>query len=89
MNSLNIRKDRFKNLQNFYGVKQYNNLLGSWDIPENLLIEFKRSVMLYISAAMHFEYVDDENRFMQRLEENKDNTLNVTPNGAIVPTALS
>lgn len=85
MNSLSVRKDRFNNLQNFYGVNKYNNLLGNWDIPEDLLIKFKRSIMLYISSAMHFEFVDDENRFMQRLEENKGNNLNVTPNGAVVP----
>lgn len=85
MNSLDIRKERFNNLRSFYNVNKYNELLGNWDIPEVLLDNFKRSVMIYISAAMHFEFVDDELKFMERLEDNKSNRMNITPNGAVVP----
>ena len=85
MNSLELRKDRFENLQKYYGIEKYNSLLGNWVIPEDLLYSFKTSVMLYISAAMHFDFTNDENEFMRRLEMHKDNRMNVTPNGAVVP----
>ena len=85
MNSIPERKKRFEQLEKQWQVTSMGTLLANWPIPENLLTEYRRSVGIYISKALHFEYTENEDIFLERLESRREDRLNVTPNGAVVP----
>ena len=59
--------------------------IDNFQLHEELFYNLKRSIKLYISRALHFNFYENDQDFLQRLDENKDNRLNVTPNGAVVP----
>ena len=79
------RKNRFEKLKQAWSLNKLNDLMLQYEIPENLLNEFKFSVMLYVSKAMDFEFINDETEFMKRLDSSRNNRANITPNGAVVP----
>ena len=83
--SLDYRKKRIKNLSQTWGGHLENDLFMAWQIPKNLFIKLQISIALYISKAMHFDFSTDENEFIKLIEKNKDDNLNVTPNGGVVP----
>lgn len=85
MSSLNIRKQRFNNLVDYYNVTKLEEMIGFWIIPENLLNDLRRSMGTYIAKSLHFEYTEDEDKFLERLETRREDRVNVTPNGAVVP----
>ena len=85
MNSLNFRKQRFNNLVEYYGVQKFDELVGYWVIPNNLLNDLRRTIGVYIAKSLHFEYTENEDIFLERLESRREDRLNVTPNGAVVP----
>jgi hypothetical protein len=66
-------------------TNKVNDLFTEWEIPVNLFAELQRAICLYISKAFHFEYCDDENEFIRRLNERRNDRTNVTPNGGVVP----
>ena len=40
---------------------------------------------MYIAKALHFDYSEDEDVFIQRLNDSRHDRTNVTPNGGVVP----
>jgi hypothetical protein len=84
-NTYNYRKERFSMIKNQWGLDQIHDLFMSHTPPQNLLNDLKFSVMLYISKAFYFEFTDDEDLFIERLNQNRSIRDNITPNGAIVP----
>lgn len=85
MSSLTYRKQRMSDLSNAWGTTKLNDLFTEWKIPDDLYADFKRSVGLYISKALRFDYTEDEQIFMKMLDEKRDFRLNITPNGGVVP----
>lgn len=85
MSSYPVRKERFNNIRNSWSLKQLHDLMLQYNPPIDLLEDFKNSVMLYISKAFNFSCTFDETEFMTRLDEKRNYTKNVTPNGAVVP----
>lgn len=85
MSSLTYRKQRMSDLSSAWGTTKLNDLFTEWKIPDDLYSDFKRSVGLYISKALRFDYTEDEQIFMKRLDEKRDFRLNITPNGGVVP----
>jgi hypothetical protein len=85
MSSLPYRKQRIENLANAWGANKVNDLFIEWQIPESLLHDLQRTVCLYVARALHFEYSENEPDFIQRLDCSRNNRVNVTPNGAVVP----
>lgn len=85
MSSLNYRKKRIDKLKVEWKLEKINNFFLSWKIPENLINNLNNSIKLYISKALNFDLVLDDEVFIDLVNKNKDNRTNVTPNGAIVP----
>jgi len=79
------RKDRISNIKNKWQLTSIHDLMLSHLPEKSLMDDFKLSTMLYISKAFNLKFSDDENIFIERLNENKNYNLNITPNGAIVP----
>ena len=85
MSSLQYRKDRMTKLADAWHADKVRDLFISWDIPKQLHDNLTRSIGIYVAKALNFEYTSDETEFMKRLDANRDNRTNVTPNGGVVP----
>lgn len=66
-------------------MQSMHDLMLYFAPSEELLKELKFSIMLYISKAFYFEFTDNEDEFIKRLNANRHIRDNVTPNGGIVP----
>lgn len=84
-NSLEYRKNRIQNISDKCNGKILNSLYLEIEIPNLLLKNLINSLMLYVSKAMHFDPVFEEEAFIKKVDENKSDLLNITPNGAVVP----
>ena len=62
-----------------------NNFFLEKKIARNQFLNLKNSIKAYISKAMHIEYADNDDQFMQNVEVGKHDLTNITPNGAVVP----
>ena len=85
MSSLQYRKDRMTTMANQWGASKVNDLFIHKKIPDILYNDLRRSIGMYIAKALHFNYTEDEELFIQRLNDNRHDRTNVTPNGGVVP----
>jgi hypothetical protein len=72
-------------MANQWGASKVNDLFIHKKIPEALYDELRRSIGMYIAKALHFQYTEDEELFIQRLNDSRHDRTNVTPNGGVVP----
>ena len=85
MSSLQYRKDRMTTMANQWGASKVNDLFIHKKIPDALYNDLRRSIGMYIAKALHFDYTEDEELFIQRLNDSRHDRTNVTPNGGVVP----
>ena len=85
MSSLQYRKDRMTTMANQWSASKVNELFIHKKIPDALYDELRRSIGMYIAKALHFDYSEDEDVFIQRLNDSRHDRTNVTPNGGVVP----
>ena len=85
MSSLQYRKDRMTTMANQWGASKVNDLFIHKKIPDALYDELRRSIGMYIAKALHFNYTEDEDVFIQRLNDSRHDRTNVTPIGGVVP----
>ena len=85
MSSLQYRKDRMTTMANQWSASKVNDLFIHKKIPDALYDELRRAIGMYIAKALHFDYTEDEELFIQRLNDNRHDRTNVTPNGGVVP----
>ena len=85
MSSLQYRKDRMTTMANQWSASKVNDLFIHKKIPNALYDELRRSIGMYIAKALHFDYSEDEDVFIQRLNDSRHDRTNVTPNGGVVP----
>lgn len=83
--SLEYRKNRISKIVELWNFKKEHDLMASFSLKNEIFLNFKRAVKLYISKALSFSFADNDELFLERLEKNKSFRKNVTPNGAIVP----
>lgn len=85
MNSLQYRKDRMTNLANEWQMEKVRDLFVRKKISDKLYRQLRQSIGIYIARALDFEYTQDENELIKRINECRNNRTNITPNGAVVP----
>ncbi len=85
MSSLQYRKDRMTTMANQWSASKVNDLFIHKKISDTLYNDLRTSIGLYISKALHFDYTEDEEVFIQRLNDSRHDRTNVTPNGGVVP----
>lgn len=83
--SLDLRKKRIQYLVDNWSMEKRHDLMARFKIPEILNKEFLMAVKLYISKALNFTYVENEEEFIKLVDNNRENRKNITPNGAVVP----
>lgn len=83
--SLDYRKKRISRITTEWAGTKVNDLFVEYKIEENLFKALTNSMQLYVAKAFNFQYVEDENQFIERLNKNFSNRQNMTPNGGVVP----
>ena len=76
MSSLQYRKDRMTTMANQWGASKVNDLFIRKRIPDHLYSELRRSIGIYISKALHFEYTQDDISFIERLNAHRNDRNN-------------
>lgn len=66
-------------------MSKINDLFLTWKIPDHLLFDLRFAVGNYIAKALHFDFNHNELAFIAKLNLNRNNRTNVTPNGGVVP----
>ena len=85
MSSLQYRKDRMTQMANNWQMEKVRDLFICKQVPQKLYSDLCQSIGIYIARALHFEYTPDEAEFIKRLDASRQDRLNVTPNGGVVP----
>jgi len=83
--SLQYRKDRINLLSKTWNMQKLNDFFLFWEIPDLLLQKLKYSVGIFIAKSLHFNYSSNENELINSINKNRQNRVNITPNGGIVP----
>lgn len=83
--SLRYRENRINKIVKYWSMKKKTDLIAYYKIKNSNFEQFKRSVKLYVSAAMNISYSDDDKKFLANVDNSRSNLLNITPNGAVVP----
>ena len=83
--SLVYRINRIKKISKHWELERIHPLITRYKIKKNFFKEFKFNLKLYISKAMSINFEEDDNKFIQNVNNGKKNRLNITPNGAVVP----
>ena len=83
--SLKLRYKRINLLKKKWKLKKINPLIVSYKIKKDFFEEFKFNIKLYISKALKIKFELNDQKFIQNIDKARNNRLNITPNGAIVP----
>lgn len=83
--SLKIRKQRINFISKKWGLKKIHPLIVAYKINSDFFKEFKFNLKIYISKALKVDFNENDKVFLKNIDRARNNRLNVTPNGAIVP----
>ena len=83
--SLKIRKNRINFITKKWGLKKTHPLITTHKIHPDFFKEFKFNLKLYISKALKIDFADNDKIFLKNIDKARNNRLNITPNGAVVP----
>ena len=83
--SLNYRIKRINTISKEWKFEKVHPLIIRRQIEKKFFNDFKLNVKLYISKALSISYTEDDSNFIKNIEKARNNTRNITPNGAVVP----
>ena len=83
--SLKIRAKRINLISKSWKLKKIHPLITTYKIEKDFFEEFKFNLKLYISKALKIKFKNNDNLFIREIDKARNNTLNITQNGAVVP----
>ena len=83
--SLKYRIERIDNMTKSWGLNREHDLIASLPLDKNIFEDFKVKIKLYVSRALNFSFEENDDDFLKKINNARENRKNVTPNGAIVP----
>ncbi len=83
--SLEYRVKRINHITKKWKLNKIHPLITSYKIKKNFFEDFKFNLKLYISKAMSINYEKDDKKFIKNINGARNNRINITPNGAVVP----
>ena len=83
--SLKKRHDRINLITKQWKLEKTHSLITRYKIESKFFSEFKFNIKLYISKALRINFNDNDKIFIKNIDKARNNRLNITPNGAIVP----
>ncbi len=66
-------------------LKKVHPLIVRYKIPEKVFKDFKTNIKLYISKALDIKFSENDKIFLKDIDKARNNRINITPNGAVVP----
>ena len=79
------RKSRLLEMEKLWNLERVHDLMVAYTPTEKEIKDLRFSIMLYISKALYFEFTEDEEEFIRRVDQCRKSRDNVTPNGGVVP----
>ena len=83
--SLEYRIQRIDNMTKAWGLDRDHDLIASLPVDSKIYDEFKVKIKLYVSKALNFPFENDDDLFIKKVNDSRNNRKNITPNGAVVP----
>ena len=83
--SLDYRIKRIDTMVKSWGLERDHDLIASLPLDKKTNDEFLVKIRLYVSKALNFQYENNNELFMEKVNKARGNRKNVTPNGAVVP----
>ena len=83
--SLNKRYDRINLITKQWKLQKTHSLITRYKINDKFFNQFKFNIKLYISKALDIEFNINDKIFIKNIDKARNNRINITPNGAIVP----
>ncbi len=83
--SILYRKNRIKKIVNNWNFKKIHPLMAEYKLSKSSLKNFKNSIKNYISKALNIEFEDNDDLFIKKVDQSRNNLTNITPNGGVVP----
>ncbi len=83
--SLEYRHKRINKISKAWNLKKIHPLITTYKIDKPFFETFKFNVKLYISKALGIRFENNDKLFLKNIDLARNNRLNITPNGAVVP----
>ena len=83
--SLKKRHNRINLITKQWKLEKTHSLITRYKIDLKFFEEFKFNIKLYISRALNINFNINDKVFIKNIDMARNNRLNITPNGAIVP----
>jgi len=83
--SIEYRIKRIAQMKELWSLNFEHKLITSLSLKNIQFENLKRCIKLYVSKALEFNYVEEDSSFVKKVDENRINQKNITPNGAVVP----
>ena len=83
--SLKKRYNRINLITKQWKLEKTHSLITRYKIDPKFFYEFKFNIKLYISKALNIDFNINDKIFIKNIDKARNNRLNITPNGAIVP----
>ena len=83
--SLKKRYNRINLITKQWKLEKTHSLITRYKIDPKFFNEFKFNIKLYISKALNIDFNINDKIFIKNIDKARNNRLNITPNGAIVP----
>ena len=79
------RYNRINKISKAWKLKKIHPLITTYKIDKDFFELFKFNIKLYISKALNIKFSHNDNIFVDNINSARNNRLNITPNGAVVP----
>ena len=83
--SLKKRYNRINHITKQWKLQKTHSLITRYKINSKFFNQFKFNIKLYISKALNIDFSINDKIFLKNIDKARNNRINITPNGAIVP----
>ena len=83
--SLKNRHNRINLITKQWKLEKIHPLITRYKIDPKFFSDFKFNIKLYISKALKIKFDSNDKIFIKNIDKARNNRINITPNGAIVP----
>ena len=83
--SLKMRYNRINHITKQWKLQKTHSLITRYKINSKFFNQFKFNIKLYISKALNIDFSINDKIFLKNIDKARNNRINITPNGAIVP----
>ena len=83
--SLEYRIGRIQKICDAWGLDRPHDLMAAYKIDKDIFEDFRLKIKLYLCKALKIKFQNDDNEFISSVNKSRENRVNITPNGGVVP----